>query len=101
MLLTSPYVVIFRQIHADINAMEAIIKQAEESKRIAQVTKIYVCINLFFPIYFSANAKSLFRLKCNPILMYNKFDIKTDCNNCKTFFLGVLCNEKDKIHIFV
>ena len=80
--------------------MEAIIKQAEESKRIAQVTKIYVCIN-FFSNNFSANAKSLFRFKFNAIFMYNKFDIKTDCNNCKTFFLGVLCNEKDKGHIFV
>ena len=27
-----------RQIHADINAMETIIKQAEESRRTAQVT---------------------------------------------------------------
>ena len=28
-----------RQIHADINAMETIIKQAEESRRAAQVNK--------------------------------------------------------------
>jgi hypothetical protein len=31
-----------RQIHADINAMETIIKQAEESRRAAQVNIITV-----------------------------------------------------------
>ena len=39
-----------RQIHADINAMETIIKQAEESRRTAQVIKTPVNISLAFKI---------------------------------------------------
>jgi hypothetical protein len=39
-----------RQIHADINAMETIIKQAEESRRAAQV-------NITILMGFSAHAR--------------------------------------------
>ena len=34
-----------RQIHADINAMESIIKQSEDSRRNAQVSKNYSGVN--------------------------------------------------------
>jgi hypothetical protein len=50
-----------RQIHADINAMETIIKQAEESRRAAQVNIIIlVCfcracafVNFTLPSFYS------------------------------------------------
>jgi hypothetical protein len=50
-----------RQIHADINAMETIIKQAEESRRAAQVNKIILVgfcractsVNCVLPSFYS------------------------------------------------
>ena len=40
-----------RQIHADINAMDTIIKQAEESRRLSQVLNVHTFSQPYLPMY--------------------------------------------------
>jgi hypothetical protein len=72
-----------RQIHADINAMETIIKQAEESRRAAQVN-IFILVG-FCCACASVTARSLLFILINGglLLLFRRYFI--------IYLSGILC----------